>query len=214
MNNLWIFLAAAALVPVLALALYTRSARKNDRLFVAGFCAVLLALSASVYGTLGRWADWQTQRIDNDAAHLLTAKITEAQRRVKNMPGNSVARMQLAEAYFEAGQYARAVDAYDECLKLDGGRAETLGKKAYALWYRDGRKLTQESRSVIDAALAKNPLEVQTLMLLGQDAYMRERWSEAIGYWKRLLDSGAARAQERALLTAIANAESRARKQD
>lgn len=74
--------------------------------------------------------------------------------------------------------------------------------------------MSDEARSAADKALALNKLDVQTRMLLGQDAFLNARYAEAIAQWRMLLDSGAAPAQERALRNAIANAESRARKQD
>lgn len=215
MNGLTGLLAVAAVVAALAVVFYQRRrGSASDRPLAAGFIAVLIVASSALYAGFGRFGDWQEVHVDNDAAHLLTAKITEAQRKTKLMPDNAYAHEELAGAYMEAGRYREAVEAYDVCLKLGGEKADVLGKKAYALYYRDGRRLTDEVRGVIERTLTLNRFEEQVLMLLGQDAFMHERWEEAIGYWRTLLDSGAAPARERALLTAIANAEARARKQD
>lgn len=215
MNGLTGLLVIVTVVVTWAVVFYQRR-RGNvaDRPLTAGFIVVLIVASGVLYAGFGRLGDWQEVRVDNDAAHLLTAKITEAQRKTKLMPDNAYAYDELAGAYMEAGRYKEAVEAYDVCLKLGGEKADVLGKKAYALYYRDGRRLTDEARGVIERALTLNRFEEQVLMLLGQDAFMHERWKEAIGYWRTLLDSGAAPARERALLTAIANAEARARKQD
>lgn len=215
MNGLTALLAAASLVVIAMGVLYVhRCGAASEKLFMTGFIAIVIASSLGLYGCLGRWGEWQDVRVDNDAASVLTARITQAQRKTANMPGNAMAHIELAQAYMHAGRYKEAVNAFDQALGIAGDSADVLGQKAYALYYRDGRQLTDEARAVIDRALALNRFEVQTLMLLGQDAFMHERWSEAIGYWKTLLDSGAAPEQESALRTAIANAEARAQKQD
>ena len=74
--------------------------------------------------------------------------------------------------------------------------------------------ITAETHRVIERALSINALDVQTRMLLGEDAFMHQRYDEAVSHWKMLLDAGVAPAQQRALRNAIGNAESRARLQD
>ena len=210
-------MAACGMVFVAALVMHHRSQRGDVRSklpFMAGLAAAVLVLSAASYAALGRWSDWQEQRVDRDVSYLLAAKITEAQRRVKNAPDNIAAQIELAEAYLEVGRYQDAADVFDVCLTLGGPKAEIFAKKAFALYYRDGRKMSAQACAAADQALALNKLDVQTRMLLGQDAFLNGRYDEAIRQWRMLLDSGAAPAQERALRNAIANAESRARKKD
>ena len=210
-------MAACGIVFLAALVIYhrTRASLAAEKLpFMAGFAAAVLVLSAASYAALGRWSDWQEQKVDREVNYLLAAKVTEAQRRVKNAPENIAAQIELAEAYLEVGRYQDAADVFDVCLTLGGPKAEIYARKAFALYYRDGRKMTAQARAAADQALALNKLDVQTRMLLGQDAFLNEHYAEAIRQWRMLLDSGAAPAQERALRNAIANAESRARKQD
>ncbi len=184
------------------------------RTFMAAFAAVTFVLSAAGYASLGRWSDWQVEKTNHDVGYLLTTQITEAQRRVKMAPQSAAARVALGDAHLEAGFYREAVEDYRAAIGLSGPRAELYGKTAYALYYRDGRRMSGEARAAADQALALNRLDVQTRMLLGQDAFLNGRYEEAIAQWRMLLDSGAAPAQTRALRNAIANAESRARQQD
>ena len=115
---------------------------------------------------------------------------------------------------YEAGQYDEAVEVFNEFIKVGGESAEALGRLARAMYYRDARVITAETHRVIERALSINALDVQTRMLLGEDAFMHQRYDEAVSHWKMLLDAGVAPAQQRALRNAIANAESRARLQD
>lgn len=216
MNGLAALLAVVVVIVAVGAILYRTACDRSTKntLFISGFTGLVVVISVCVYAALGRWSDYDVKKVDEDINYLLTARITQAQRQVKNMPKSLSAQTQLAQAYLDAGRYKEAAQTYDVCLTLGGDKVDILGKKAYALYYRDGRKISQETRKVIDSVLAMNPLEVQTRMLLGQDAFMNGRYQEAIGHWKMLLDSGAAPNQKRALENAIANAERKARMKD
>ena len=203
MNGLDGLIALALAAFAAALAAYARRGSNRTKSLTAGFAFVVLVSSVAVYAGFGRYADY-----------MLAAKIAEARRMVKNMPRNAQAHSQLAEALYEAGQYDEAVEVFNALLMLDGARAETLGRLARAMYYRDARNLTDETRRVIERVLSANPLDVQTRMLLGEDAFLHQRYDEAVRHWKMLLDAGVAPEQQRALRNAIANAESRARLQD
>jgi cytochrome c-type biogenesis protein CcmH/NrfG len=86
--------------------------------------------------------------------------------------------------------------------------------KVQAMYYRDGRRLTDKTREVIARVFELDELEVQTRMLLGQDAYLNGRFEEAIKEWKLLVDARIAPEKENALLNAIANAERRIVRKD
>lgn len=187
---------------------------KGARSFVIGLGAVLIVGSISVYAALGRFGDWQQQEKDDQVDYLLAARITEARRQVKESPENYVARLSLAQAYMEGGRYIDAVDTLDACLTLTGPRADILGMKVQAMYYRDGRRLTDKTREVIARVFELDELEVQTRMLLGQDAYLNGRFEEAIKEWKLLVDARIAPEKENALLNAIANAERRIVRKD
>ncbi len=217
MNAMTLLLAAGSLVPAAVLALYWRrhrSAAPGRGAFTVVFAGVIVALSAAGYAKLGHWSDWDVREVDRDVGYLMTAEIGQAQRRVKMAPKSAPAQVALAEAQLKAGLYAQALEAYREALELAGPSADLYGRIAYAAYYRDGRRMSPEAQAAADQALALNKLEVRTRMLLGQDAFLNARYSEAIAQWRLLLDSQAAPAQERALRNAIANAESRARQQD
>ncbi len=214
MNGLDVLIAAAAVLFAAMLGAYALRSKTRSVPLTAGFAVLVFASSVVVYAGFGRYADWQNEQTGVETNYMLAAKIAEARRMVKNMPGNAQAQSELAEALYEAGQYDEAVEVFNELLKVGGESAEALGRLARAMYYRDARVITAETRRVIERALSLNALDVQTRMLLGEDAFMHKRYDEAVSHWKMLLDAGVAPAQQRALRNAIANAESRARLQD
>ena len=214
MNGLDVLIAAAAVLFAGMLGAYALRSKSRSVPLTAGFAVLVFASSVVVYAGFGRYADWQNEQTGVETNYMLAAKIAEARRMVKNMPGNAQAQSELAEALYEAGQYDEAVEVFNELLKVGGESAEALGRLARAMYYRDARVITAETRRVIERALSLNALDVQTRMLLGEDAFMHKRYDEAVSHWKMLLDAGVAPAQQRALRNAIANAESRARLQD
>lgn len=214
MNGLDVLIAAAAVLFAAMLGAYALRSKTRSVPLTAGFAVLVFASSVVVYVGFGRYADWQNEQTGVETNYMLAAKIAEARRMVKNMPGNAQAQSELAEALYEAGQYDEAVEVFNELLKVGGESAEALGRLARAMYYRDARVITAETRRVIERALSLNALDVQTRMLLGEDAFMHKRYDEAVSHWKMLLDAGVAPAQQRALRNAIANAESRARLQD
>lgn len=214
MNGLDGLIAVASVVFAMMLGVYACRSSNRSKPMTAGFAVLVLASSVAVYAGFGRYADWQNEQTGVETNYMLAAKIAEARRMVKNMPKNARAQSELAEALYEAGQYDEAVEVFNELIKVGGERADALGRLARAMYYRDARVMTAETRRVIERALTINALDVQTRMLLGEDAFMHERYDEAVSHWKMLLDAGVAPAQQRALRNAIANAESRARLQD
>lgn len=214
MNGLDVLIAAAAVLFAAMLGAYALRSKTRSVPLTAGFAVLVFASSVVVYAGFGRYADWQNEQTGVETNYMLAAKIAEARRMVKNMPGNAQAQSELAEALYEAGQYDETVEVFNELLKVGGESAEALGRLARAMYYRDARVITAETRRVIERALSLNALDVQTRMLLGEDAFMHKRYDEAVSHWKMLLDAGVAPAQQRALRNAIANAESRARLQD
>ena len=214
MSGLDGLIALASAMFAVMLGVYALRNPNRSKPMMAGFAVLVLASSVAVYAGFGRYADWQNAQTGAETNYMLAARIAEARRMVKNMPMNAQAQSELAQALYEAGQYDEAVEVFNVLLKVGGQRADALGRLARAMYYRDARVITDETRRVIERALSINALDVQTRMLLAEDAFMHERYDEAVRHWKMLLDAGVAPDQQRALRNAIANAESRARLQD
>ncbi len=202
--------ATAVLVVVLGVILYdrTNAARfKKDRMVLGLLVVALLGTSLGVYASIGRFNDWQDQQVDNSKDPRLAAKITEARRLVQNNPRDVNARMDLASRYMEGGLFSEAVNTLEETLGLTGPRADIYGMKANAAYYRDGRRLSPEALDAIEKAQSIKPNEIQSGMLLAQDAFLNKRYQKAIEIWQGLLTSNADPSKNRMLQNAILNAQ-------
>lgn len=182
---------------------------KAAKSIVAVLGLTLVGVSTGVYAWLGRAVDFDEQRLDADVGYLRAAKLNEARRAADLAEGDASAQRALAQAHLDVGRYEDAVAAVDRAIAIAGEHPDLLGLKVFALYYRDGRRFSEETTRLVEQTLSKNPYEVQTRMLLGQDAYMNGRYEAAVREWKMLLDAGAAPEKNRALRNAIANAEAR-----
>lgn len=201
--------ATAVLVVVLGVILYDRTKAagfRKGRVVLSLLVVALLGTSLGVYASIGRFNDWQDQQVDNTKDHRLAAKITEARRLVQNNPRDINARMDLASRYMEGGLFSEAVNTLEETLGLTGPRADIYGMKANAAYYRDGRRLSPEALDAIEKAHSINPNEIQSGMLLAQDAFLNKHYQKAIEIWQGLLTSNADPSKNRMLQNAILNA--------
>ncbi len=210
-SSLTIALAAVILLTGAVFACYGRSgeASRRMRLQVSVFTALMLGASVGVYASIGHFHDWSDQRVDDTKDHRLAAKITEGRRAVQNLPFDVNAKIELASNYMAGGMFPEAVQTLEEALKQTGPRADIYGFQANALYYRDGRKISAETREALDRALSLDPYEVQSTMLIAQDAFFAGRYQDAIDGWEKLLANNADPSKARALRNAIANAEIR-----
>ena len=195
MNELFWVLTGATLVPAAA---GFAAVRKSGRPFTkeAGIMTLsAVAVAAAGYASIGHFGDWQVRTADEATDWQLAAGLTEARRAAKS-----------ETADYDGGKYAEAVDVLTESESRFGETSDAAALKAEALYYREGRKLTAEVKAITDRVLAANPYQVPVRLLLANDAFLNERWTEAIREWEFLLQSGAVKGRERAIENAIAKA--------
>ncbi|WP_028773925.1 nitrite reductase [Shewanella waksmanii] len=149
----------------------------------------LLLATLLTYSQIGRFADWDRGFIDENIDYLIAADINKNARAVSEQPYNKIALLNLAHAYAEGGMYAESVDTLNQLLAVEGQDAELLGMKANALYYRDGRDMSLDVSITISQALAVDPFEVQSLLLLSTHAYLNKDYQQAIDHWQTLLSS-------------------------
>ncbi len=206
MNGLFWVLSGATLVPAAAAAASVRGKGRAVTLGSVFAATVVIAAAAAGYGVTGRYGDWMSRTTDEATDWQLAARLTEARRAAKAEDADAAAMLQLAQANYDAGRYADAVKAVEEAERRFGRSVESAVLKAEALYYREGRVLSREVKALLDEALAANPYHVPARLLLANDAYLHERWDEAIGEWEFLLRSGAVRGRERGIENALQKA--------
>jgi cytochrome c-type biogenesis protein CcmH len=122
---------------------------------------------------------------------------------VAAQPENSQAWFSLGHAYITNNQYAQAITAFDKVMELVGVQAELLGPKATALYYQADQTITVQTQAIIDKALALDPKDPSTLLLVGMDAFFKANYPQAIDAWQLILSSDRNDIDRGALLNAI-----------
>ncbi len=166
----------------------------------------LLLMPLSIYSQIGRFNDVEQGFIDENIDYLIAADINKNAKVVNETPENKIALLNLANAYAEGGLYAQSVETLDKLLAIEPD-AEVLGMKANALYYRDGRVMSQEVTIVLSQALALDPYEFQSLLLMATHAYLNKEFQQAIVYWQKILESNNPNVNRASINGAILKAE-------
>lgn len=158
----WMIIAAAALSPVLVLALYFAWGNPEG---------------------LGLYREMQA----SPQPQSLELAIDRMERITQVQPQNGEAWYMLGRAYMTAQQPERAVLALGNSLERLGERPEVLAQLAQARYFAAGNELDTAAVAALDKALELDPKEPTALGLLGIAAFESGDYPTAIEYWQRLL---------------------------
>ncbi|QSX30311.1 c-type cytochrome biogenesis protein CcmI [Shewanella cyperi] len=176
---------------------------------------MLLAVTAFMYHRLGAFEELANPPVANNPhagmnpEQLMAQRLKMMEAAVASEPENSQAWFSLGHAYISAGQYDKAMTAFDKVMELVGTYAEMLGPKATALYYKNDQQMTPEVQALIDQALALDPKDPSTLLLVGMDAFFSSDFTKAITAWETILTSDRPDVDREALANAIATARMR-----
>ena len=115
----------------------------------------------------------------------------------------------LGQALVGVGQFDFAMTAFDQVIRIEGEHADIIGVKAQAAYYRNGQKIDGTVQALIDKALALDPLDPSTNILLGMHNYMMQNYQQAVAYWQKVHNSGRSNVNVEALGSAINEAKNR-----
>ena len=96
----------------------------------------------------------------------------------------------LAENFAAVGLLEEAQIAYQKAADLLDATPEkalVLGRIAMAMYINSEFNFDTRVRALVDEARAINPNEMSVLQLLAADAEQREDYSDAIGYWRLMI---------------------------
>ncbi|MBQ85393.1 MAG: c-type cytochrome biogenesis protein CcmI, partial [Gammaproteobacteria bacterium] len=161
--------------------------------------AFVLALPVLAYGLYSQWGyiddvqvmDLFQRTVDNQGdineTRELIVTLGELAQTHPDMPWAFyfLAENFAAVALFEEAQiaYQRAADLLDATPE----KALVLGRIAMAMYINAEFEFSSQIRAVIDEARAINPNEMSVLQLLAADAEQREDYSDAIDYWRLMI---------------------------
>ena len=156
---------AAALIPVLGIALYLRLGAKPDYDIYQFLQTLPESTSQEVYET------------------RLAQLVDQASERLKATPENSQLQNLVAQSATALGDHERAARAYRLMLEQFPESPQIMSKLAQALFYRAGNVITPEVRELNQKALAIAPMLPDMLGLAGIDARSRGDLTGAVRYW-------------------------------
>ena len=116
----------------------------------------------------------------------------------------------LAENFANIGMFNEAEISYTrsaDLLEDTFEKAVVLGRVAMAKYINAELQLTPEVQKVVDEARNINPNEVTILQLLASNASANENFSEAIGFWRLLIQANPNSEQAQSLRLSIASAQ-------
>ncbi|MGE8499285.1 MAG: c-type cytochrome biogenesis protein CcmI [Pseudomonas sp.] len=93
----------------------------------------------------------------------------------------------LGRTYMAQERAAEAASAFERAVALAGRQPELLGQWAQALYFGGDKQWTEQLQGLTDEALKADPEDATSLGLLGIAAYEDGRFSDAIGFWERLV---------------------------
>lgn len=162
---------------------------------------VKLSQPLNVAQTPSRGEQYKAQEIITHIKSLIDLTV--------NDPENSDAWYGLGQAFVNIGKFDKAIESFDQVIRIEGEKAELLGAKAQAYYYKDGQKMSSNVQKLIDQALAVDPTDASTNILIGMHNFMNKNYPTAIKHWERVINSGKANVNVQALSEAVAEAKSR-----
>jgi cytochrome c-type biogenesis protein CcmH len=156
----WVPLAAAVLVPVLAMGMYWH------------------------WGSLEQVELAQDETQPPRTIEEMTARLEQA---VKAQPESAEAWYYLGRAYMSQERPNDGANAFERAIRIAGRQPELLGQLAQARYFANDKKWSPDLQALTDEALKGNPEEVTSLGLLGIAAFEDKRFQDAVTYWGRLI---------------------------
>lgn len=153
-----------------------------------GFISLfLVSVTVLLYLTLGRYDDLDSAMADYNVDYLLVADINKGQKLAEKNPDDPLVLLGLAQSYIDGGLYKDAIETLDQLLVINSENTEALGLKATSMYYRDDRVISLETSLVIARALTLHHEELNTRLLIANDAYLNGDYQKAIDNWNIVL---------------------------
>ena len=122
------------------------------------------------------------------AAPELDAAIAGLEAKLRSAPDDPQGWVLLGRSYMAVGKHQEALRAYGEARRLEPEEPVVMVDYAEALAFASGTgRLPDESRALLERAVAVQPDNQKGLWLLGMGAFQAEEYVQAGSYWERLI---------------------------
>ena len=175
----------------------------------------ILAFSFYIYSGTGTYEKLTTMTLQepmqqsSDKQQQTFNEIKRLMAVTKSEPENSDAWYSLGQALVSVGDFDSALKAYDQVLSIEGPKADVYGAKAQAIYYKNEQKIDGTVQGFIDQALAIDPNDPSTNILLGMHSFIAGDYQVSINYWQRVVDSDKQNVNKQALIEVIDEAKKR-----
>jgi cytochrome c-type biogenesis protein CcmH len=180
-----------------------------------GLSVFILAFSFYLYGEIGTYEKLTTMTAQEPMQQSTNPEqqaVNEIKRLMevtKTEPENSDAWYRLGQSLVSVGEFEGALKSYDQVLRIEGPQADVFGAKAQAIYYKNEQKIDSTVQGFIDQALAIDPNDPSTNILLGMHNFISANYEVAISHWQRVVDSDKQNVNKQALIEVIDEAKTR-----
>ncbi len=165
----------------------SKNVGKNNNYHLGVIGLFFICASASLYLAIGSYQYLDSAKVDYNIDYLLVADINKGQKLAEENPGDPLVLLGLAQSYIDGGMYKDALGTLEQLLTIDSENAQALGLKATSMYYRDDRVITMDTSLVIARALTLHHEELNTRLLIANDAYLKGNYQKAINNWNIVL---------------------------
>lgn len=169
---------------------------KQSLIAVTLLAMMIPASAIGLYANYGRSADLelslqQPQDPFNGKRPTLEEAVAQLEKELKSNPQNPEGWFLLSTTYMNMGRFAEAAKGFEKILALLPQEApqyaSVMGQYAQALFFANGNQITEPVREQIDKTLAIEPFEITVLGLLGIEAFEKQDYEAALGFWLKAL---------------------------
>lgn len=185
-----------------------RKGAKRDVTFAAAAASVALAsaglcLLPAAPGIAGQQPESHLSVPAGRAA--LSTEIAGLERKVSETPSDADAWAQIAPAYFRAGDFAKASEAFKKTIELSGENEDRLLGLAEALTAANNGEISQAAQKALAAAVAKNPKSDRGRLWLALASEQDGKKAEAEKIYTEMLNENPVGTLKKIVTTRLAN---------
>ncbi|WNC73155.1 c-type cytochrome biogenesis protein CcmI [Thalassotalea psychrophila] len=147
---------------------------------------------------------------EESQAEAVIAQLKKLHKEVQDNPKNSDAWFQMGQILTQVGEFDSAFVAFGKVNEIEGEQADVLALQAQSMYYKNKQQRNEQIDELLERALMIDPFDATTLMLIGMDHYLNERFEQAAVSWQKIIDNGGAGANTQPLLDAINEANNKA----
>ena len=156
------------------------------------FGLAIPAIAATLYGfnqrnALARLFNPEAETTPASVPPMVLEMVARLEKRLAEQPDDAAGWFRLGRAYAVLEKPDAALQAYAKAYKLTPNDPEVISEYAAYLYNRDPRVISAEVHDLYSKLLKLAPGNQDALWFLGFEAYQKNEYKQALGFWERLL---------------------------